>query len=146
MQLKGKRVFLSGPMSGVGHWNVDGFALAHEKVKESGASYVYNPAIEYLQSGYAKEPHEKCMRRTLAELTKERECPELYVNTHVPSYDVIVMLPGWERSVGAKLEMDVAIACGIKVVMLGDVEPSDGKTAIFDTIKVPLSITDVNKE
>jgi len=129
MRLSGKRVFLSGPMSGVGHWNVDGFALAHEKVKESGAAQVYNPAMEYLEGGDAKEPHEKCMRRTLAELTREREFPEGLINTHVPHYDVIVMLPGWEKSLGAKLEMDVAIACGIKVVMLGDVETGGGKPA-----------------
>lgn len=138
MSLKGKNVFLSGPMSGVGHWNVDGFALAHEKVKAAGAADVYDPAVEYLTKGSAKEPHEKCMRRTLNELTRPKALRTmLEAADDSPFYDAIVMLPGWERSIGAKLEMDVAISCGIKVVMLQDVEPlGDEPTIVGDAIRV----------
>lgn len=134
MSLKGKSVFLSGPMSpssGVENWNVDAFALAHHKVKEAGAKEVYDPAIEYLTKGSANESHQECMRRTLHELTKQFRMTSADGSTTYTDtlhYDAIVMLPGWEGSVGARTELDVAIACGIEVVMLQDVEPYDDKS------------------
>jgi hypothetical protein len=40
----------------------------------------------------------------------------------------VVFLPGWENSVGARLEMQVATACGIKIVFM------DMKTGeVYDT-------------
>lgn len=134
MNLKGKNVFLSGPMSpssGVENWNVDAFALAHNKVKEAGAKEVYDPAVEYLTKGSSKDSHQECMRRTLHELTMSTGtlmADNVKYGTDKRFYDAIVMLPGWESSLGARTELDVAIACGIEVVMLQDVEPCEDES------------------
>lgn len=36
--------------------------------------------------------------------------------SEITNYDTIVMLPGWNVSRGARLERDVALACGMRVV------------------------------
>lgn len=153
MSLKGKNVFLSGPMSGLPAFNVEGFAAAHHKVKEAGAKDVYDPAVEYLTKGSAKDPHPEFMRRTLHELTKrlcKRSADGTTTYKDQRHYDAIVMLPGWESSLGARTELNVAIACGIEVVMLQDVEPlGDEPTVVSDAsgawgVKIPdswLSVT-----
>lgn len=113
MRVKGKSVFLSGPMSGLEHFNVDEFAKAHDVLRKAGASTVYDPAIEYLRSEVGSTTsHAVWMRRCISELTGT-----------VRRYDVLVSLPGWKRSRGARLERKVAKACGIEVCDLRDVEP-----------------------
>lgn len=144
MDLKGKNVFLSGRMTEMENLGVDAFAIAHHKVKEAGAKEVYDPAVEYLTKGSAKDSHQECMCRTLHELTRPKSLRTmLEAADDSPFYDAIVMLPGWESSLGARTELDVAIACGIKVVMLQDVEPlSDEPTVVSDasgawSVKIP---------
>lgn len=148
MNLKGRNVFLSGPMSNIKNFNVEGFAAAHHKAKEAGAKEVYDPAVEYLTKGSAEDSHQECMRRTIHELTKslcKRSVDGTTTYKDQRHYDAIVMLPGWESSLGARLELDVATACGIEVVMLQDVEPlSDEPTIVSEadgarSVKIPAS-------
>ena len=116
MDVKGKNVFLSGPMSGLDHFNVGEFAKANAIVKEAGAVKVYDPAIEYL-NGDKRRGHEWWMRRRIGELTKFGKSiviPDMMY----PFYEVLVSLPGWEDSEGARLEREVALACGMEVVSL----------------------------
>lgn len=114
-RVKGRRVFLSGPMSGIENLNVGAFAEAHAKVKEAGAYEVYNPAIEYLQQPGLEGSHEHSwyMARCINELTA--------LHPYRTHYDVLVLLPGWEGSDGALLEREVAAACGIEVISLDEV-------------------------
>lgn len=122
MRVKGKSVFLSGPMSGLEHFNVDEFAKAHDVLRKAGASTVYDPAIEYLRSEVGSTTsHAVWMRRCISELTSSTTQNLFGVN--VRRYDVLVSLPGWKRSRGARLERKVAKACGIEVCDLRDVEP-----------------------
>lgn len=121
--VKGKNVFLSGPMSGLPFYNVAAFAEAHAKIREAGAFKVYNPAIEYLKSEARYDSaltHASWMRRCINELTG-CEQPTFFSDGGNPHYSVLVSLPGWEDSAGATLERNVALACGMRVYDLEEV-------------------------
>ena len=117
MDLTGKNVFLSGPMTNQPHCGVEAFARAHAIVKEHGARYVYNPANEYLTSSYQADakPHEWWMRQCLMSLLRPTRCDE-----H-PYFDYLISLHDWQKSDGARLERDVAMACGIKCIHISEV-------------------------
>lgn len=122
MDVRGKSVFLSGPMSTIEHYNVGEFAKAHAIVKEAGAYDVYDPAIEYLTSdGQTRgRGHEYWMRKCIHELTGQFST-DVFCASGVRRYSLLVSLPGWESSEGAKLERMVAEACGIEVCDLSEV-------------------------
>ena len=111
MNLKGKNVFLSGPMTGLADYNRPAFNDAERRVKEMGAADVFNPA----HFGLGR-PHESYMLDTLSELTVGVWDDTLM--RYVPYWDVIAMLPCWRRSHGAKVEKAVADAIGVEVVGL----------------------------
>lgn len=127
--LKDKTIFISGPMSGLECCNVAEFARAHALLKELGAADVYDPAVEYLtQVGTEGEhTHGWYMRRCLRELTRTDDSRWAMVprmpglSENPPYYDLLVRLPGWEGSAGARMESDVAEAIGIEVRDLSEV-------------------------
>lgn len=118
MDLTGMHVFISGPMTGIESYNVHAFVQAHVMLKACGAENVYNPALSWLDEKGPARDHESYMMDSIAELASMRWC-ELR-DKYVP-YDLLVRLPGWERSDGARLESSVAEAIGIKVVDLAEV-------------------------
>ena len=90
------KIFISGPMSGLPNFNRDAFnAEAHRLL---GLGYVaLNPAI--LPDGL--EQHEYMAI-----------CIEM-----VKMADQLVMLPGWERSAGARAEHALAIKIGKTIIL-----------------------------
>ena len=126
MDLRGKRVFLSGPMTGIEHYDVVGFALAHAICKERGAVYIFDPTHQWfresLEDGERKS-HEDYMRSCVHELTRED-----FGRTHepcAPYYDLLVLLPGWDGSDGSRHERETAVACGIAVATLSEIEKGE---------------------
>lgn len=111
MDIKGKAVYLSGKMTGVENWNKPAFDEAEEALYEMGASFVFNPAFDAPKLEEAKD-HSFYMRRDINVLTSFHGFPPK------PVYDVIALLPGWEDSQGACIELQVAIACGLEVLHL----------------------------
>lgn len=97
--IKGKRVYLSGPITNTKNYK-GLFMFAEELVEFGEAEQIYNPAVQISASC----SWEQAMHRCLAEIT---------------NYDTVVMLPGWNTSRGARLERDVALACGMHVVYFG---------------------------
>lgn len=101
--------YLSGPMTGYQNWNADTFNEYERKLYEKGADFVFNPTRGAPDTEKARE-HSYYMLIDLHELTQSYN--------DKPIYDVIAMLPGWSESDGARVERDVAIACGIEVLYL----------------------------
>ena len=97
-KVKGKKVYLSGPITGIKNYK-GLFLFAEEIVRMCDAARIFNPASQIPDSlGY-----EQAMKRCVAALAE---------------YDTIMLLPGWHTSKGARLEHDVALACGMDIVDL----------------------------
>lgn len=124
IDLSGKRVFLSGPMTNQRLYNVSEFAEAHARLKQAGARYVYNPALGYLcqkPEVAAIKAHEDYMTDCIHELTERKKRTQGWEDVIPRKYDLLVSLPGWEKSDGATKERVVAEACGIDCADLEEV-------------------------
>lgn len=82
--------------------------VAHERIRAAMPGQIVNPVqlckeTEELWSGTPGELWSACMRLCLRELT---HC------------DVIVMLPGYERSKGARIELYNAVKLGMPAYLL----------------------------
>lgn len=103
-----KRIYISGPMTGIPEYNYPAFDRAAIVLSEHGYEPV-NPAeiSRVLECEFAEmnlTPNRfDYLRRDIAELVK---CNGIF------------MLPGWQDSEGAKLEHTVALACGIEEVTI----------------------------
>lgn len=114
IDVRGKRVFLSGPMSDDPEtYHLHDFADAHLALKRAGVAEVYDPAIEWLMEYGPTRSHEDYMCDCLHALTGD--CWKR------PYYDMLVSIPGWHVSEGAKHERLVAAWCGIPCYELKDV-------------------------
>lgn len=110
-KVKGKKVYLSGPITGIKNYK-GLFLFAEEIVRMCDAARIFNPASQIPDSlGY-----EEAMKRCVVALI---EC------------DTIVMLPGWHTSKGARLERDAALACGMNIV---DLTKCRHTYSLFDTV------------
>lgn len=107
-----KRVYLSGPMSGIAESNFPTFHAWTAKLRADGFDVV-NPAeinpgpapqgAEAQSSAAWTAYYNSCMRADLREMM---DC------------DAIALMPGWEGSKGANLELHVAHRLGMEVLHL----------------------------
>ena len=95
-----KRIYLSGPMTGLPELNFPYFAAMTATLRDAGHS-VTNPAELNPDGGSWND----CMRRDIAALM---DC------------DTVATLPGWEHSKGARLEVLIAERLGMTVVNAHD--------------------------
>jgi hypothetical protein len=108
MDLQGKHVFLSGPMTGLPDHNRAAFADAERWCVTHGAEVAFNPTTAW---GHADRGRAWYMLRDIHRLTEPGEADG-------PLFDLVVQLDGWERSNGAYCECRCAEACGIPCVPL----------------------------
>ncbi len=114
--IRGKRVFLSGRMSDDSKtFHAHQFVDAHILCKEAGAKSVYDPAMSWLAYNDSDRTHADWMFESVHELTRKRLSGDAY-------WQVLVSLPGWELSEGARTERTVAEACGMEVIELEDID------------------------
>ena len=112
--LTNKRVYLSGPMTGIIDHNGPAFADAERRCMDAGALMVFNPATAW---GHNDRPTSWYMCADLHRLTLS--------DGERPLFDAVVLLDGWHHSEGATLEYQVARACGIALVNLREVGRDD---------------------
>lgn len=99
-KLAGKRVYVSGPMTGLPGLNYQAFHDAAFELRSVYGLHVENPA---------ESPAPPCgswlgyMRMAVAQVAR---------------VDYVVTLPGWENSRGAKVEVDLARGLGLTVYPL----------------------------
>ena len=91
------RVYLSGPMAGLPELNFPAFNAAAATLRAKGLTVV-NPAELNPDTAMTWE---QCMRADIKALC---DC------------DALAMLPGWERSKGAHLELHVAHRLGMQIL------------------------------
>jgi Domain of unknown function (DUF4406)/Domain of unknown function (DUF6378) len=92
-----KIVYLSGPMTGIPEYNFPAFNAAAKKMREAGFD-VLNPAE--LFDGKADRTREEYFRHDFKNVA---EC------------DIVLLLPDWEKSVGAVKELIAARECGCAI-------------------------------
>ena len=106
------KVYIAGPMTGYDNYNRDAFAAKARELRQQGYE-VFSPAElddedekfqELEAAGEYPLLWHYCMKRDLALLL---------------TCDAIHMLPGWEDSVGASTEMNVAVAAGMWILNTG---------------------------
>lgn len=90
------RVYLAGPMSGLVDHNFPAFTNATARLRQSGFS-VISPAE---MSGLPENSHLTWQDHMHRDIRLVLEC------------DTIALLPGWEKSKGARLEVFVAACLG----------------------------------
>ena len=95
-----KRIYLSGPMTGLPGLNFAAFHAMSTNLRAGGHT-VTNPAEINADGGTWND----CMRRDIAALM---DC------------DTVATLPGWENSKGARLEVLIAERLGMTVVNAHD--------------------------
>lgn len=96
----GVNIYIAGPMTGVEDFNYPLFNKTAETLRSQGFT-VFNPAeteSENTDYPYQQAPWDWYLRRAIRKLT---HC------------DLIVLLPGYENSKGASLELSIALSLGI---------------------------------
>jgi hypothetical protein len=109
------KVYIAGPMTGYPKWNFPAFFEAEAQLEKLGYEVV-NPAHndgatvqEALESaGPVDRPN------NLWSDYMKRDLP------HVMNVDMVCLLPGWQKSKGASLEVTVAKAIGLPLMVLKD--------------------------
>ena len=107
--LKGKNVYLSGPITGVKGYRCP-FVFMEKVLHKVSDGMVFNPATEIPSDS----PYEAAMATCLQALSlRVRDGED---EPYYSVYGVMILLPGWTKSKGAQIENRVAEACGIEVV------------------------------
>lgn len=103
---EGESIYIAGPMTGIEDFNRAAFAKAAERLSAEGWT-VYDPVVIGELYGTAEDL--EADPELLAKVIKA----EL---GFVARADAIYLLDGWERSVGAKRELLVALGCGLEIL------------------------------
>ena len=101
------RLYIIGPVTGHPNDNREAFEKAREDLEAAG--YQVDIPHDYVNEG---EDWQQCMRRSItAMLALDHKSK--------PVYDGVAMLPGWDKSKGATIERDIAVALSIPCHYIG---------------------------
>lgn len=115
IRISGAAIYLSGPMAARKDNNRAEFAEAEAMLYSLGARFVFNPCEYYRTRGKLPDwPTCEFMRHDLNMLTGGR--------LHKPNFDMVVLLDGWEYSLGSKAECMCAELCGMCIHTLKEIK------------------------
>lgn len=115
---RAKRIYIAGPMTGIEDFNFPAFNAAAQSLIEDGW-HVENPADHGIVQGAEWEDY------LAYDLTRLGTCGAIY------------LLPGWQASKGATLEVHIAQALGMEIFTAkGAIEPSGNSGGL------PVSVRD----
>jgi len=110
-----KAIYLAGPMGGYPDLNHKAFNEAAEALREDGWD-VFNPADLDVEVYGTVEEAEKAMTENRQEFLRDALAADLqFICIEA---DAIAMLPGWEKSYGARAEHATAVALGLEIIYL----------------------------
>lgn len=107
--LKGRNVYLSGPITGVKGYKYP-FIFMEKVLHKVSDGMVFNPATEIPSDSPYEAAMATCLQALSLRVRDDEDEP------YYPMYGVMILLPGWTKSKGAQIENRVAEACGIEVV------------------------------
>lgn len=99
------KVYLSGPMTGIPGYNFPAFRFAAEVMR--GQGYEVVSPIE-TDGGDTSKPREYYLRIDIE---------------HLLCVDAVAVLPGWQESEGARLEVQIAKAIGLPILNAENGQP-----------------------
>jgi hypothetical protein len=105
------KVYCAGPMSGHVDYNFPAFFAASEFLEQQGYTAI-NPAQLDIDAGYPLERLKLLTPEEFQEFLKGAMKRDLDA---IQSCDALVLLPGWEKSKGARAERAVAEWAGLRV-------------------------------
>ena len=114
------RVYLAGPMTNIPHSNYPAFNAAAAKLRAEGCE-VFNPA-EHDIATYGKDisnPDGDADKATADHGFDRRAALKADLSWICDNAEAIALLPGWERSSGARAERALAEALGLRAILLG---------------------------
>ena len=112
------RIYIAGPMTGIPDYNRPAFYSTAEAFEEGGWE-TFNPAENDVRLFGS---HEACNEA----IEKDREqALRVMLGSDLEwicaEADAIAMLPGWEKSYGARAEHATAVALGLQIIYIADV-------------------------
>ena len=111
--MKGLRVYVAGPMeSAGGNWNMPLFDYVTEKLREAGCE-VFSPA-EHIRATHGSLDNVLKLPKGAASVARRLAMRDeiLWI---IDNAQMVLLLPGWERSPGATAERAVALSIGVDV-------------------------------
>jgi hypothetical protein len=101
------RVYIAGPMRGIDRWNFPAFDAAEKRWKEAGHEVASPASIDRAlgldENGPLSQVNGDFARRAMA--------MDIQILYHS---DAIALLPGWERSSGATVELSLSQYLGLE--------------------------------
>lgn len=116
------RVYLAGPMRGYPNSNREAFLEAGKQLEEMGYEVVNPAVLDEIEPPPNETPPIDKGAYPIHWFMK-RDLPQ------VLACDQTVVLPGWELSEGASIEVSVSLAAGMPVRKFGSWEPIEALTA-----------------
>jgi Domain of unknown function (DUF4406) len=117
--MDGLRIYVAGPMeSAGGNWNMPLFDYVAKKLRERGCE-VFSPA-EHIREMHGDLETVLKLDKSLRKLAR-KEALKDEICWIIENAQLVLLLPGWERSPGATAERAAALAIGIEVREVGTI-------------------------